>query len=84
MVSRRSAVREPRFWHDEAFNNPSQPVVGVCWYEAMAYARWLAAVTGSPTVCPPSRNGSGRPGAAGGSIPGASSWDAGQAQQPGR
>ncbi|MBI3959729.1 MAG: SUMF1/EgtB/PvdO family nonheme iron enzyme [Chloroflexi bacterium] len=40
-------VREPRFWNDAAFNNPSQPVVGVCWYEAVAYANWLSEVTGT-------------------------------------
>ena len=42
------AVKEPRYWHDDAFNNPSQPVVGICWYEAMAYAAWLATITGQP------------------------------------
>ncbi len=46
------AVREPRFWTDSAFNNPSQPVVGVCWYEAVAYANWLAEVTGQPYRLP--------------------------------
>jgi formylglycine-generating enzyme required for sulfatase activity len=40
-------VRQPRFWQDNAFNNPSQPVVGVCWYEAVAYANWLAELTGT-------------------------------------
>ncbi|MFN8467194.1 MAG: SUMF1/EgtB/PvdO family nonheme iron enzyme [Caldilineaceae bacterium] len=40
------AVHEPRYWHDAAFNNPSQPLVGVCWYEAIAYARWLALLSG--------------------------------------
>lgn len=40
-------VREPRYWNDTAFNNPSQPVVGVCWYEAVAYANWLAELTGT-------------------------------------
>ena len=45
-------IRKPRFWHDAAYNNPSQPVVGVCWYEAMAYASWLAAVTGQPYRLP--------------------------------
>ncbi len=39
------AVREPRYWQDIAYNNPSQPVVGVCWYEAVAYANWLAEIT---------------------------------------
>jgi formylglycine-generating enzyme required for sulfatase activity len=37
---------EPTFWHDERYNRPSQPVVGICWYEARAYCRWLSAQTG--------------------------------------
>ena len=39
-------LAEPRFWRDERFNAPSQPVVGICWYEARAYCAWLSAACG--------------------------------------
>ncbi len=31
----------PRWWDDVRFNHPWQPVVGVSFYEAEAYCRWL-------------------------------------------
>ena len=37
---------EPHFWTDQRFNNPCQPVVGLTWFEANAYAAWLSAVSG--------------------------------------
>jgi len=43
---------EPRFWRDEAFNQPLQPVVGVSWFEARAYCHWLGAQTGLPFRLP--------------------------------
>jgi serine/threonine protein kinase/formylglycine-generating enzyme required for sulfatase activity len=45
-------LREPAFWHDGRFNNPLQPVVGVSWYEARAYTRWLSAQLGEEVRLP--------------------------------
>lgn len=44
--------REPRFWQDSRYNNPSQPVVGISWFEALAYCAWLSAQTGQEIALP--------------------------------
>ena len=31
----------PFFWDGERYNLPNQPIIGVSWYEAMAYCAWL-------------------------------------------
>lgn len=31
----------PRFWQEEKFQHPRQPVVGPSWHDAMAYCAWL-------------------------------------------
>jgi len=37
---------QPQWWNDSTYNNPSQPVVGVTWFEVQAYCMWLSVVTG--------------------------------------
>lgn len=32
--------QEPSQWNSEHFNQPEQPVVGICWNEAVAYCNW--------------------------------------------
>jgi formylglycine-generating enzyme required for sulfatase activity len=42
----------PRYWDDPAFNNPAQPVVGVCWHEVRAYCAWLSTQSKTPFRLP--------------------------------
>ena len=32
--------RQPAYWNNPRFNSPQQPVVGVNWFDATAYAVW--------------------------------------------
>jgi serine/threonine-protein kinase len=36
----------PPFWREAAFGESDQPVVGVTWFEAVAFAEWLSAEHG--------------------------------------
>jgi formylglycine-generating enzyme required for sulfatase activity len=40
---RRDHKQHPEFWHDERFGiaRPNHPVVGISWYEAIAFCKWL-------------------------------------------
>ena len=35
-----TGYKAPDYWDDPAFNAPDQPVVGVAWLDAAAYAQW--------------------------------------------
>jgi len=39
-------IVKPGLWDDPQWNGDDQPVVGVSWFEAVAYVRWLSAQTG--------------------------------------
>ncbi len=43
---------EPRYWKDKEWNGAECPVVGVSWYEAGAFCRWLSEVSGEPVTLP--------------------------------
>ena len=38
--------RCPKSWEDARFRYPNQPVSGICWFEARAYAKWLSVQSG--------------------------------------
>ena len=44
----------PKYWYNQAYNNPSQPVVGLLWHDAVAYCRWLTSKLHSAGFLPTS------------------------------
>jgi len=39
----REKISKPKYWDERRFNQPEQPVVGVSWDDAIAFAEWAAA-----------------------------------------
>jgi formylglycine-generating enzyme required for sulfatase activity len=66
-------ITQPAYWKDGKFNGPDQPVVGVSWYEAVAYCNWLSLKEGLT----PAYDCSGRAslGASGYRLPTETEWE---------
>jgi formylglycine-generating enzyme required for sulfatase activity len=47
-----SGHQPPPFWSLPDFSAAGQPVVGVSWFDAIAYSDWLSSVTGIPFRLP--------------------------------
>ncbi|HTZ53170.1 MAG TPA: SUMF1/EgtB/PvdO family nonheme iron enzyme [Spirochaetia bacterium] len=64
---------QPANWNDRSFNAPQQPVVGVSWYEAVAFCNWLSAQEG--LVPAYDKSGRADPSATGYRLPTEVEWE---------
>ncbi|MCB9437987.1 MAG: SUMF1/EgtB/PvdO family nonheme iron enzyme [Anaerolineales bacterium] len=45
-------IEKPRVWKEPNWHLPDHPIVGVSWFEAVAFGQWLSTITGE-TICLP-------------------------------
>ena len=43
---------QPRYWNSSKWTGAEQPVVGMSWYEAVAFCLWLSEMTGETIMLP--------------------------------
>lgn len=69
----KGGIAQPAYWKDPKFNGSDQPVVGVSWYEAVAYCNWLS----RKEDLTPAYDGCGRAdlGASGYRLPTETEWE---------
>lgn len=51
-IRRKNSWSQPRSWGDDRFGGAMQPVIGISWYEALAFGKWLSTITGDTITLP--------------------------------